>query len=325
MTVPFQRPRRLRDNAVLREAIAETHVLPAHLMLPMFVADVPEPRPITAMPGVDQWPIPKLVAEIERLVERGLKSFILFGVPDHKDERASGATSEDGIVPRALIAIKKAVGDAALIATDVCACSYTDHGHCGIIEGGRLHNDKSIELLANIALAHAQAGADIVAPSDMMDGRVRRIREVLDAHELTHVPIMSYAIKYASSLYGPFRHAADSAPKFGDRRGYQMDFRNRHDALREALLDEGEGADILMVKPGIAYLDILRDLRERTNLPLAIYQVSGEYSMIKFAAQANAIDERAVTRELWHSMRRAGANLILTYHAAQAVRERWLE
>ena len=323
MTTPFLRPRRLRDSAILRNAIAETTVGPEHLMYPMFVADIQAPHEIEAMPGVQQFPIPKLVSEIEGLVERGLKSFLLFGVPEKKDAQATGATSADGVVPRAIRAIKKAVGDAAFICTDVCVCSYTDHGHCGIIEGNRLDNDKSIDLLARMALAHAQAGADMVAPSDMMDGRVRRIREVLDQSQLAHVPLMSYAVKYASSLYGPFRHAADSAPKFGDRRGYQMDFRNRHDAIREALLDEEEGADVLMVKPGIAYLDIVRDLRERTHLPLAAYQVSGEYSMIRYAAQAGAIDERAVVRELWHAFRRAGANYVLTYHAAMAVRQNW--
>jgi len=326
MTGPFFRPRRLRDNPLLREAIAETIVRPDNLMLPMFVADVAEDHEIKAMPGVMQRGVDSLAAEVERLVERGLRSYILFGVPDQKDPKASGAVDPDGVVPRAIKAIRKRVGDAAFIATDVCVCSYTDHGHCGVIhnENEQLDNDESIELLAQMALTHARAGANMVAPSDMMDGRVRHIRETLDDDGRVHTPIMSYAVKYASALYGPFRHAADSAPKFGDRRGYQMDFRNRKDAVREALLDAEEGADVIMVKPGIAYLDIIRDLREVCDLPLAAYQVSGEYSMIRYAAAADAIDEAGVVCELWTSLRRAGATIILTYHAADAVDHGWL-
>jgi porphobilinogen synthase len=324
MQPPFFRPRRLRDSAILRDAVAEFTVGPQHLMYPMFVADMDKPHDVQAMPGILKYPVPDLVREVEQLVERGLKSFILFGTPDKKDGAASAAYDPNGVVPRAIRAIKKAVGDRAFVCTDVCVCSYTDTGHCGVIHDGRLDNDKSIDVIARMALAHAEAGADMVAPSDMMDGRVGRIRETLDLKGLSHVPIMSYAIKYASSFYGPFRHAADSAPKFGDRRGYQMDFRNRHDAMREALLDEQEGADVLMVKPGIAYLDILKDLRDRTELPLSAYQVSGEYSMIRYAAMADAIDERAIVREMWTAFRRAGANFILTYHAAVAVREGWL-
>jgi porphobilinogen synthase len=325
MTTPYFRPRRLRDNPILRDAIAETRVALEHLVYPMFVADLAAPHPVTTMPGVVKYPIAALVAEVEALVDCGLRSFILFGTPDHKDSQATPATAKDGVVPRALRAIRKAVGNRALIATDVCLCSYTDSGHCGVLDAaGRVDNDASIELIAQTALAHAEAGADLIAPSDMMDGRIGRIRERLDRHGLTHVPIMSYAVKYASSLYGPFREAADCAPAVGDRRGYQMDFRNRRDALREAQLDEQEGADILMVKPGISHLDILRDLREATCLPLAAYQVSGEYAMIRYAAMAGAIDERAVAHELWTAMRRAGASLILTYHAAMAAREKWL-
>lgn len=319
------RPRRLRDNALLREAIAETTLLQQHLMLPMFVTEAKDAQEIAGMPGVLRHSIDGLVREVERLVELGQRSFILFGVPDKKDTHAAGAYDPNGVVPKTIAAIKKAVGDAAFICTDVCVCSYTDTGHCGVMQGERVDNDSSVEILAQMALAHVQAGADMVAPSDMMDGRVARIRETLDENDLCHVPIMSYAVKYASSLYGPFRHAADSSPKFGDRRGYQMDFRNRQDAVREALLDVEEGADLLMVKPGIAYLDILRDLREATRLPLAIYQVSGEYAMVRYAALANAIDEPRVVRELWTGMRRAGANLILTYHAAMAAEQRWFE
>ncbi len=324
MTTPFIRPRRLRDSALLRDTIAETTVELRHLMYPMFVADVRQSKDIQGMPAVQQHPVEKLVDEIGSLVELGVRSFILFGVPDQKDPRAQGAVDEDGVVPRAVRAVKRALGDKVFLATDVCLCAYVDHGHCGVIENERIDNDASIELLGKMALAHARAGADLVAPSDMMDGRVRRIREVLDEAKLSHVPIMSYSVKYASALYGPFRNAQDSSPKFGDRRGYQMDFRNRKEAVREALLDVEEGADILMVKPGIAYLDILRDLSEATTLPLAAYQVSGEYAMIKYAAQAGAIDEERVVRELWLAMRRAGANFILTYHAAQAARQKWL-
>jgi len=325
MSIPFYRPRRLRMNGFLREAVAETQVFKHNLMLPLFVADNDKPEPIGAMPGVSQHSIQSLCDEIEGLVEKGLRSYILFGVPPKKDPKAAGATDPDGIVPRAIRAVRERVGKEAFIATDVCLCSYTDTGHCGVIENEDVANDPSVELLALTALAHAQAGADMVAPSDMMDGRVQRIRETLDEHSLSHIPLMSYAVKYASALYGPFRHAADSAPQFGDRRGYQMDFRNRREAVREALLDAEEGADILMVKPGLAYLDILSDLREATELPLAAYQVSGEYSMIRFAAQADAIDEAKVVRELWTSFRRAGAQIILTYHAAEAVRQGWLD
>lgn len=324
MSKPYYRPRRLRGNPILRDAVAEVSVGLDNLMLPMFVADIDSAHEIQAMPGVEQRNVNGLAAEVERLVERGVRSFILFGVPGHKDQEASGATDPDGVVPRAIAAIRERVGDAAFVATDVCVCSYTDHGHCGVVVNDRLDNDASLELIATMARNHARSGADMVAPSDMMDGRVRRIREILDEDGLSHVPIMSYAVKYASSLYGPFRHAADSAPKFGDRRGYQMDFRNRKDALREARLDAEEGADILMVKPGLAYLDILRDLSEATDLPLAAYQVSGEYAMIRYAAMAGALDEPAVVRELWLALRRAGANLILTYHAAAAADHGWV-
>ena len=270
MTTPYYRPRRLRGHGVLREAISETHVGPQHLMLPMFVADIDADRDIQAMPGVKQHTIQQSAVQVERAVEKGVRSFILFGVPDHKDAQGTAAVDPEGVVPQAIAAIRERVGSAAFIATDVCLCSYTNHGHCGVFKGEQLDNDASIELLAAMALTHARAGADLVAPSDMMDGRVRRIREVLDEDGYAAVPIMSYAVKYASSLYGPFRHAADSAPKFGDRRGYQMDFRNRKEAVREALLDVDEGADLLMVKPGTAYLDILRDLSETCQLPLAV-------------------------------------------------------
>ena len=325
MDVPYHRPRRLRENPLLREAIAETVVGPQHLILPLFVTEASEDRPIASMPGVQQHSLDGLRRHVADLVEKGLRSFILFGVPDHKDAQASAAYAEDGIVPRALRALRRDLGREAYLITDVCLCSYTDHGHCGVVENERVANDPTLALLAKTALRHAEAGADMVAPSDMMDGRVRAIRTTLDEAGYTDVPIMSYAIKYASNLYGPFRDAAESAPHFGDRRGYQMDFRNRGDAIREALLDVEEGADIVMVKPGIAYLDILRDLADVVELPLAAYQVSGEFSMIRHAAKAGVLDEAKVVGELWTAFRRAGANLILTYHAAQAVLEGWLD
>jgi porphobilinogen synthase len=325
MTVPYFRPRRLRDSHLLREALAETHVALRHLMLPLFVADIPKSRDIKGMPDVQQHPIAKLVDEVGELSHLGVTSFILFGIPDAKDSNGKGAVDDNGVVPRAVRALKEAYSDRVFICTDVCVCAYTDHGHCGVMRGERIDNDASIEVLARMALTHARAGADMVAPSDMMDGRVRRLREVLDAEQLSHVPIMSYAVKYASGLYGPFRHAQDSIPKVGDRRGYQMDVRNRKEALREALLDVDEGADLLMVKPGIAYLDILRDLSEATTAPLAAYQVSGEYAMLKYGALAGSIDEQRVVHELWIAMRRAGASIILTYHAAQAARNAWIE
>ncbi len=322
---PTHRTRRLRDNPLTREIVAETSVRQVHLMQPVFVAEAPRSGDIPGMPGVQQHSVDGLVKELSQLVELGQKSFILFGVPAHKDAQASMAYDERGVVQRALKALRGALGKDVYLATDVCLCSYTDTGHCGVIRGEQLDNDASIELLARTALSHAEAGADMVAPSDMMDGRVGAIRKQLDEAGRPYVPIMSYAVKYASSLYGPFRAAADSAPKYGDRRGYQMDVRNGREALREALLDAEEGADMLMVKPGIAYLDVLRDLREATHLPLAAYQVSGEYAMVRYAAQAGSIDERAVVRELWLAFRRAGASLILTYHAGLAARERWLE
>ena len=325
MTSLLHRPRRLRNHPLLREAIAETVVFKKNLMLPLFVADIRDDREIQGMPGVYQRSVDSLTRHVERCVELGITSFILFGVPSHKDAKASSALEEDTVIVRALRSLKKHLGSSAFVATDVCLCSYTDHGHCGILVNQQIANDPSIELLRAMAVLHAQAGADMVAPSDMMDGRVGAIRHGLDKAGLVHTPIMSYAVKYASSLYGPFRHAADSAPKFGDRRGYQMDFRNTNDAVREAQLDIQEGADILMVKPGLAYLDIVAALRTQTQLPLACYQVSGEYSMIRYAAQANAIDEAAVVRELWVAMRRAGANIILTYHAAIAAENRWIE
>jgi porphobilinogen synthase len=294
-------------------------------MLPVFVADTHEATEIKAMPGVMQHSIDSLSAEIDELVEKGLTSYILFGVPNSKDARASGATDENGIVPKTIRALRERFGTSIHITTDVCVCSYTDTGHCGLVKDNRVDNDSSLEIIAQTALAHAKAGADMVAPSDMMDGRIRAIRDTLDEAGLSHIPMMSYAVKYASNLYGPFRHAADSSPQFGDRRGYQMDFQNARAALRETALDVEEGADIIMVKPGIAYLDILRELSDDIDLPLAAYQVSGEYSMIRYAALADAIDEPQVVRETWIAFRRAGANIILTYHAAAAARGQWIE
>jgi porphobilinogen synthase len=259
-------------------------------------------------------------------LELGIDKVLLFGVPseDEKDARGSAASASEGLVPRAVAALKGAFGDRLLVATDVCLCAYTDHGHCGVLEGDEVLNDASLPLLAGMALAHARAGADVVAPSDMMDGRVGAIRRALDAEGLAGTALLSYSVKYASAYYGPFREAAGSAPGKGDRKGYQMDPRNRREALREARLDEEEGADMLMVKPALAYLDVIADLRRATRLPVACYNVSGEYSMVKAAAARGWADERAVVAENLHAMRRAGADLLITYHAREALAGGWL-
>ncbi len=273
------------------------------------------------MPGICQWSVDRLGQELEEVVSLSIPAILLFGLPEAKDEAGSGAYNEGGIVQRAIRRIKSLAPE-LLVITDVCLCEYTDHGHCGVVRNGEVDNDATLELLARTAVSHAAAGADIVAPSDMMDGRVGAIRRSLDGHGYSQVPIMSYSAKYASSFYGPFREAAECAPQFGDRRAYQMDPPNRREALREALLDVAEGADILMVKPALPYLDIIRDLRERLALPLAAYNVSGEYSMIKAAARNGWLDEKMATLEALNSIRRAGADIIISYHAKDAAR--WL-
>ncbi|PTN38659.1 porphobilinogen synthase [Desulfonatronum sp. SC1] len=313
----FHRGRRLRRTATLRGLVRETTLSRDDLIQPYFVVDTDDPnfaKPIGAMPGQSQLGLGKLVERVGRAVDMGLAACILFGIPKTKDPTGSQGWAENGIVQRAVTALKRSYPDLCVI-TDVCLCEYTSHGHCGLVSGDEVLNDPTMELLAKVALSHARAGADMVAPSDMMDGRVLAIREALDHGGFTHLPIMSYAVKYASGFYGPFREAAESPPQFGDRKTYQMDPANRREAFREALADLDEGADLLMVKPALPYLDILRDLRETTDVPLAAYQVSGEYAMIKAAAANGWIDEQTVVLETLTSIKRAGADLILTYFA----------
>lgn len=312
------RPRRLRGSKTIREMVAETTLKREHLVQPLFVRPgkgVMEP--IASMPGQYTFSPDTVAKEAEELWRLGIKALILFGIPEFKDEEGSSSWRPDGIIQNSIRSIKDKVPE-MLVITDVCLCEYTSHGHCGIIRKGKVDNDLTLEVLARQALSHARAGADVVAPSDMMDGRVKAIREALEEEGFVDVLIMSYAVKYASAFYGPFREAAESAPQFGDRSGYQMDYRNQREALKEALLDQEQGADILMVKPALGYLDIVRKVREGTYLPLAAYNVSGEYSMIKAAAQMGWIDEKRCMLESLYSIRRAGADLILTYFAKEA-------
>jgi len=315
MMFPEYRPRRLRRTESLRALVRENILTPEHLIYPLFVVEgTGIQKDIEAMPGCAQMSVDKIVDEVKMLSDTGVSAIILFGIPEHKDERGSEAWSAKGVVQKAIAAIKKAV-PSMLVVTDVCMCEYTSHGHCGILHKGDVDNDATLESLAKIALSHARAGADMVAPSDMMDGRVAAIREALDENDFSNTPIMSYAVKYASSFYGPFREAAECAPQFGDRRAYQMDPANQREALREAALDVEEGADILMVKPAMPYLDIICLLKQEFTLPIAAYQVSGEYSLIKAAAARGWIDERRVVEESLLSIKRAGADIIITYFA----------
>jgi porphobilinogen synthase len=320
MFFPEYRARRLRRTEALRRMVRETVLRPDDLIYPMFSAfGQGIKKEIPSMPGIYQQSIEHIVAEAQEVHALGIPAVILFGIPETKDAVGSDAYCEHGIIQETICAIKKEVPKLVVI-TDVCLCEYTDHGHCGVIKDGDVDNDATLELLAAEALSHAQAGADIVAPSDMMDGRVAAIRAKLDARGFEQIPVMSYAVKYASAYYGPFRDAAESTPQFGDRRSYQMDPANRVEAFREAALDVQECADFLMVKPALAYLDILRDLKERFDLPLVAYNVSGEYSMIKAAAANDWIDHDRVMLETLTSMKRAGADLIITYHAKEAAR-----
>ncbi|TLM62810.1 MAG: porphobilinogen synthase [Deltaproteobacteria bacterium] len=320
MFFPEYRARRLRRTEALRRMVRETVLRTDDLIYPMFSAfGQGIKKEIPSMPGIYQQSIEHIVAEAREVYDLGIPAVILFGIPEAKDAVGSDAYSDHGIIQKTIRAIKQAVPQLVVI-TDVCLCEYTDHGHCGIIKDGDVDNDATLELLAAEALSHAQAGADIVAPSDMMDGRVAAIRARLDANGFAHIPVMSYAVKYASAYYGPFRDAAESTPQFGDRRSYQMDPANRSEAFREAALDVQECADFLMVKPALAYLDILRDLKERFDLPLVAYNVSGEYSMIKAAAANGWVDHDRVMMETLTGMKRAGADLIITYHAKDAAR-----
>ncbi|HMB15693.1 MAG TPA: porphobilinogen synthase [Pelovirga sp.] len=320
MNFPDYRPRRLRRNATLRRMVRETHLRVDDLIYPMFSAfGVDIKKEISSMPGIYQQSLEHIVAEAKEVRDLGIPAVILFGIPETKDAVGSDAYSDSGIIQDTIRAIKSEV-PGLLVITDVCLCEYTDHGHCGVIKDGDVDNDATLELLAKEALSHVQAGADIVAPSDMMDGRIAAIRMILDDHGFDHIPIMSYAVKYASSYYGPFREAAESTPGFGDRRSYQMDPANRLEALREAAQDVAEAADFLMVKPALAYLDLLRELKDNFDLPLVAYNVSGEYSMVKAAAAKGWIDGDGVMMETLLGMKRAGADLIITYHAKEAAR-----
>jgi porphobilinogen synthase len=316
--------RRLRATGLLRDMVRETELTPAHLVQPLFVELGTDSRtPIEAMPGVERLSISHAVEEAGELAELGIPAVLLFGVPADKDEQGSGAYDDEGVVQLAVRAIKEAHPELVVI-TDVCLCSYTSHGHCGIVRpDGAIDNDVTLELLAQTAISHARAGADAVAPSDMMDGRVGALRGQLDAEDLKETPIVAYSAKFASAFYGPFREAADSAPAFGDRRTYQMDPANSDEAVREALLDAEEGADILMVKPALPYLDVIARIKEATAMPLAAYNVSGEYAMVKAAAAAGQLDERATVLETLTAIRRAGADIVITYHAKDAAR--WLQ
>jgi porphobilinogen synthase len=319
MNFPVQRPRRLRQSAAWRRLTRETALSAANLVLPYFiVSGKNRSEPVESMPGVAQLSVDRLIAEAEGAARAGLAGILLFGVLDEKDAKGTAAADPEGLVPQAIRAVKSRVPE-LLVWADVCLCGATDHGHCGLVnEAGAILNDESLPVLARVAATYAAAGADAVAPSDMMDGRVAAIRRELDARKLAHVPIVSYAAKYASAFYGPFREAAESAPAFGDRRSYQMDPSNAREAVREVLLDIEEGADIVMVKPAGPYLDVLRRVREAVACPVAAYHVSGEYSMIKAAARAGWLDERAAALEVLTGIRRAGADIIITYFAKDA-------
>ncbi|MDH4161636.1 MAG: porphobilinogen synthase [Nitrospirota bacterium] len=320
MYEPLYRPRRLRSSETVRRMVRETTLSPDNFIYPLFVTHGRNvKKEISSMPGNYQQSVDNLVKDCEETFRLGIPAVILFGIPEHKDEVGSEAYSDEGIVQHAIKAIKHKMPDLVVI-TDVCLCEYTSHGHCGIIKHGVVQNDETLDLLAREAVSHAKAGADMVAPSDMMDGRVGAIREALDQTGFSQTPIMAYAAKYASGFYGPFREAAESTPQFGDRRSYQMDPPNRREAIREVTLDIEEGADIVMVKPALSYLDIIREVKDNFNLPVAAYNVSGEYSMVKAGAKLGWIDGDRVMMEILMSIRRAGADMILTYHAKEAAR-----
>jgi porphobilinogen synthase len=319
------RPRRLRRSPVIREMVAETRLSKDMFVYPYFV--IPgrnQIHGIDAMPGINHFTADALIKDAEKSLKLGINKVLLFGVGEQKTEDASSSYDRNSVVAEAVRELKSAFGNDLFVITDVCTCAYTTHGHCGILHHDYVQNDKTVEVLARMALSHAQAGADMVAPSDMMDGRILGIRNVLDQNNLENTSIMSYSIKFASAYYGPFREAADSAPGQGDRKAYQMDFRNTGETMREARLDEEEGADILMVKPALAYLDIIHRLKKNTDLPVACYNVSGEYSMVKAAGQKGWIDEQKVIMENMYAFSRAGANIIITYHAREIMEKGWM-
>jgi porphobilinogen synthase len=321
----YARPRRLRRTQIIRNLVAETKLDQDMFIYPHFVVPGKGVKdPIDAMPGISRFSLDELIKDVEVGLQLGVNKILLFGVGNEKTEDASSAYAEKSIVVETLVELKNKFGDDLFVATDVCVCAYTTHGHCGLLKNGSVDNDSSLQVIAQMALAHAEAGADMVAPSDMMDGRVGAIRQTLDKNNLTETGIMSYSVKYASSYYGPFREAADSSPGQGDRKSYQMDFRNSKEALREAELDEEEGADILMVKPALAYLDIIAEIKQISNLPLACYNVSGEYSMVKAAAEAGFVAEKELVMENMHAFSRAGADIIISYHTRDILEKGWL-
>lgn len=316
---PAVRMRRLRRTPAMRNINFKARIHPSDLIYPIFVDEsANSPVSISSMPGCYRWPLKHLVEEAEKTIKSGVKAVLLFGIPSYKDEYGSSAYAPESVVQKAVKLLKRELGDELVVMTDVCLCEYTSHGHCGIVKGGEVDNDLTLEVLSKIAISHAEAGADFVAPSSMMDGQVKRIREALDDAGFRNVGIMAYSAKFASCFYGPFREAADSKPKFGDRRGYQMAYGNQREALREIELDIMEGADIVMVKPAMAYLDVIALAKERFNVPLAAYNVSGEYSMVKAAAQMGWLDEKAAVIEMLTAIKRAGADLIITYFAREA-------
>jgi porphobilinogen synthase len=324
MGYPEYRPRRLRKNEKLRALVRENSISAEHLVYPLFIKEGAQGEvAIPSMPGISQFSIERVLSEIEEVIDLSIPAVLLFGIPEKKDDVGSCAYDDHGVIQRAIRAIKERFGDGILVIADLCLCEYTSHGHCGAIRDGEVDNDETLKLLARAALAQATAGADMIAPSDMMDGRIRAVRQMLDSHDFSHIPIMSYAAKYASGLYGPFRDAAESAPQFGDRRSYQMDPPNQREALREMELDVEEGADIIMVKPAIFYLDILALAKERLNRPLAAYSVSGEYTMVKCAAAQGYIDYQRVVTEMAMSIKRAGADILITYFAKDLAR--WMK
>ena len=321
----LHRPRRLRKNPIVRELIAETRLSKNMFIYPYFVTKGKDvTQAIEAMPGIHRFSVDTLLKDVEKGLKLGVNKILLFGTGEEKTEDGHSAHDDHSVVADAIRALKKSFGDDLFLITDVCLCAYTTHGHCGILENDYVQNDPTLPVLARMALAHAEAGADMVAPSDMMDGRVAAIRKMLDDEHYETTAIMSYAVKFASSYYGPFREAADSAPGKGDRKSYQMDFRNGLEATHEAKLDELEGADIVMVKPALAYLDIIRRVREQTTLPVACYNVSAEYSMVKAAAKAGYIDERGIVMENMHAFARAGAGIIISYHTRDIFANGWL-
>ncbi|SMO32297.1 porphobilinogen synthase [Solitalea koreensis] len=321
----IHRPRRLRKNPIVREMVAETRLSKDMFMYPYFV--VPGNNvvhKIDAMPGINHFSVDELLKDVEKGLKLGINKLLLFGVGEHKSEDASSAHDHNSIVATAVRALKKTFNDDVYVVTDVCTCAYTTHGHCGILVNDYVQNDPTVEVLSQMALTHAEAGADMVAPSDMMDGRIGAMRSKLDENGFVNTAIMSYSIKFASAYYGPFREAADSAPNKGDRKAYQMDFRNPAETMREAWLDEQEGADVLMVKPALAYLDVINNLKASTNLPVACYNVSGEYSMVKAAAERGWVDEQKVVMENMYAFARAGSNIIITYHAHDILERGWM-